>query len=273
MSRFLPGGIGFFVAAALTRLLAPEQYGLYGLASGTAQILSLSVFGWIGLSLTRLAAGRTPDAHLVGSVLALFGALAVVVLLASVLALAWPLGAGNAHLVIATALGGIALAYFDLKSAAYTAAFAFARLLVLNLVRSVAMAAATIAAAKYFGGGLLTFLGSSAAMLLVCLLWRNRASRLELSVDATTVKRIVGFGLPIALGLLLFAAAGWGDRIVLGAESGVAAVGFYSAAAVLIQNTLQFASQAIGSAAYPLAVRSYENDERSVCDRQLEQNL
>jgi O-antigen/teichoic acid export membrane protein len=272
-SRFLPGCIGFFVAASLTRLLEPEQYGLYGLASGMAQIVALSAFGWVGLSLTRLAAGRTFDSRLAGSTLAIFGAVAAAVVVASGLALLLPLGPANSHLVAATAFGCIALAYFDLKSSAYTASFEFLRLLALNLARALAAGVATIVAARFFGNGLGAFLASSAAVLVVCLLWRRRSGPAGLAVDAATVKRIAAFGLPLAVSLSLFAAVGWGDRLVLNAESGVAAVGFYSAAAVLIQNTLQFASQAIGSAAYPLAVRAYENGEPRACDRQLEQNL
>ena len=273
LGRFLPGGIGLIVAAALTRLLEPAEYGVYGLASGVAQLLALSIFGWLGLSLTRLATGRGPDPCLAGSVLAIFVAIIATIFVVSALALLLPLEPATSHLVVATAFGCVAFAYFDLKSSVYTAAFEFFRLLALNVTRALVMGVATIIAARFLGDGLGTFLASSIAMLVVCVLWRQRSGSAAFAIDAATVKRISAFGLPIALSLLLFAAVGWGDRLVLDLESGVAAVGFYTAAAVLIQNTLQFASQAIGSAAYPLAVLAYENGDRWVCNRQLEQNL
>ena len=67
--------------------------------------------------------------------------------------------------------------------------------------------------------------------------------------------------------------SGWTDRVILGVYSSTAAVGLYAAAAIIIQNTLQLAAQAIGSAAYPLAVVAYESGRRELAVRQLEQNF
>lgn len=274
LGRFLPGIAGFFVAAALTRLLAAEQFGVYGLASAVSQLVALAGFGWLGLSVTRLTTGREPEPRFTGSVAAVFGAIVLAVCACGAVSLLLPIASETARLVSAAVFGCVAFAYFDLKSSFYTAALDFLPLLRLNLTRAAISGAVTILAAGWSGSGLVAFIAACAAMLAVCLLWPRRHSRrAALAVDWQTVKRICAFGLPIAGSLLLFAAAGWTDRLVLDIESGTAAVGFYTAATFIVQNTLQFASQAIGSAAYPLAVLAYESGNRRTCERQLEQNF
>lgn len=274
LGKFLPGIISFFVASALTRLLPPEQFGVYGIASAVSQLVALAAFGWVGLSVMRLTTGRQLEARFVGSVIAVFGAIVLVVCAGSALSLLLPIVSEMAQFVGAVVFGCIVFAYFDLKSSFYTASFDFLPLLLLNLTRTAISGAATIVVAGLGGSGLAAFFASSATMLAVCILWRRRSSRIAgLAVDWQVVKRICAFGLPIAGGLLLFAATGWSDRLVLSVQSGAAAVGFYTAGTLIIQNTLQFASQAIGSAAYPLAVLAYESGNRWTCDRQLEQNF
>ena len=77
LGKFLPGTLAFGTAAILTRILNPEQYGMYGLAVALAQLVALGAFGWLGLSVTRLATGRPEDPRFVSSVLVIFAAIAV----------------------------------------------------------------------------------------------------------------------------------------------------------------------------------------------------
>jgi O-antigen/teichoic acid export membrane protein len=273
LGRFLPGLIGFFVASVLTRLLPPDQYGVFGLATAVAQIVALSAFGWLGLSVTRLAAGRKTGPHFAGSVLAIFGAVATTILVGGAAVMLLPVTPDTARLAAATAFGCIAFAYFDLRSAFYAAALKFFPLLALNLARAFIVGVATILAARFFGSGFIAFVAACGALAAVCLFWSRRSEFGAFAFSWATVNEIAAFGLPIAGSLVLFAAASWTDRVVLGVEAGAAAVGLFTAAAFVIQNTLQFAAQAIGSAAYPLAVLAYESKDRWVCDRQLEQNL
>jgi O-antigen/teichoic acid export membrane protein len=274
LSRFLPGLIGFLVAALLTRLLPPAQYGTYGLAAALSQLFALAAFGWLGLSVTRIATGRSVDARFVTSVLALFAGLAAVAGLAGGLALLLPIEPVLAALAAAIAGGSIVLAYFDVTAAFLTAALDFRGFLVLNLARAITGAVLVCGAAYLIGDGLEVFAFSLVATLAVCLCRPGRA-RLAVSggLDGPLIRRLIAFGMPIAGSLSLFALCGWSDRVVLGIGAGISAVGFYTAATVLVQNSLQTLAQAIGSAAYPLAVLAYDSGNRLASRRQLEQNF
>jgi O-antigen/teichoic acid export membrane protein len=274
LGRFLPGLIGFLVAAVLTRLLPPEQYGTYGLAAALAQLFALAAFGWLGLSVTRMATGRSVDARFTTSVLAIFAGLAAVAGLVGGLSFLLPLRPGLPALVAAVTGGSIVFAYFDMTASFLTAALDFRRFLALNLARAVTSAALVSGAAYISGDGLAVFALSLVATLGVCLLLPRR-TRFSLSagIDRALIHRLVGFGMPIAASLSLFAFCGWSDRVVLGIKAGISAVGFYTAATVLVQNSLQMLAQAIGSAAYPLAVLAYDSGNRLASQRQLEQNF
>jgi O-antigen/teichoic acid export membrane protein len=274
LGKFIPGIIGFLVAAVLTRLLTPDEYGVYGLAMALAQFGALSAFGWLGLSVTRLATGRVAGRRFELSVLAVFAAIAVI---AAALAQAGFLfGVGSRHMQVINAVifGGTVFGFFEIKSAFYTATFRFFPLFLFNLTRAAISAAAATAIAFSGGGGIAVFLGYCAAMWVVCLLFRSKHVRQEaFAIDLAVVRRVFAFGLPIAGSLILFAISGWTDRIVLNALSGAAAVGFYTAAMIIVQNTLQMAASAIASAAYPLAVVAYDSGDRLAVDRQLKQNF
>ncbi len=274
LGRFLPGVIGFLVAAALTRLLPPEQYGTYGLASALSQLFALAAFGWLGLSITRLATGRTADARFVNSVFAVFAVLAAFTVLVGGLAILLPLAPGVAAVAAAAAAGSLVFAYVDVNAAFLAARLDFGGFFALNVSRAAIGAALMSVAAYCSRNGLAVFTVSLSATLAVCLLFPRRV-RISLSrgIDRQHVARLVGFGMPIAGSLCLFSLCGWSDRLVLGMDAGISAVGFYTAATVVVQGSLQMVAQAIGSAAYPLAVLAYDSGNRFASHRQLEQNF
>lgn len=272
--KFLPGLIGFAVAALLTRLISPHDYGVYGLITAMAQLVALALFGWLGLSVMRHAVGHTQDPRFKASVLALFGAIALFVLACGAASSLLPIEPGYAGIVYAAAFGGIVFAFLDLKGSLYAADLDFASFLVLNIARAGLSAAAAIAVAWYGGDGLVVAVASFVATLVVCLLARGRRDRpVDFALDRDVVRSLCDFGLPLGGGLVLFAISGWIDRPVLEAYAGTAAVGLYTATVIIIQNTVQLASSAIGSAGFPLAVAAYESGVRGQLERQLEQNF
>lgn len=274
LGRLLPGLIGFLAAAILTRLLPPEQYGAYGLALALSQLLALAAFGWLGLSITRMATGRSIDARFVNSVFALFAVPAASAGIAGACAFLLPLAPGMAAMAAAAVAGSIVFAYLDVSSSFLTAALDFGGFFTLNVSRAVVGAAMTCAAAYWIRDGRAVFACSLLATLAVCLLFPRRArASVRCGIDRQVVARLFGFGMPIAASLTLFSLSAWSDRLILGIDAGIAAVGFYTAATVVVQYTLQMVAQAIGSAAYPLAVLAYDSGNRLVSDRQLTQNF
>ncbi len=274
LGRFLPGLIGFLLAAGLTRVLPPEQYGTFGLALALSQLFALGVFGWLGLSITRLATGRTLEFRFATSVFTVFVVPAALACFASGLSFLLPLPEGAAAMIAAVAVGSVVLGYFDVNSAFLTAALDFRGFLALNLSRAATGAVVVLAAAYLTHKGLAAFAVSLMVTVFVCVVFPRRVRIcLRSGVDREVLTRLIRFGMPIAASLSLFSLSAWSDRLFLGIYAGIAAVGFYTAATVVVQNSLQMVSQAIGSAAYPLAVLAYDSGNRLVSNRQLEQNF
>jgi O-antigen/teichoic acid export membrane protein len=274
LARFLPGLIGFLVAAVLTRLLPPGQYGTYGLALGLSQLFALAIFGWLGLSVTRLATGRSVDARFATSVFAVFAALVGLAGVAGTLSFLLPLAGDAAAVAAAAAAGSVVFAYFDLISAFLNASLDSGGFFALNVIRATFGAIVTCAAAYYVRNGLAVFALSLLATLAVCLIFPRKARiSAAVGIDWQLVARLFHFGVPIGISLVLFSLSVWSDRLILGVDAGITAVGFYTAATVLVQSTLQTIAQAIGSATYPLAVLAYDSGNRLISDRQLEENF
>ncbi len=269
--RIVPGLLGFILAALLTRFLSPAEYGAYGLAVAIAQFVFIAVFGWLGLAVTRFLTANPKADTLVVPTFVIFTLMAALALGGAAVA-AW-VAPGYGLLVAAAVTGGIALAYFDLKCSFFSAAFRFDALLWLNLTRAKVAFLIAIIAAWLSGSGLLVFLGSCAGIIIVSPFFRipTRPKTLELAPDK--MRALSRFGLPLALSLALFATSQWMDRVIVQAEAGAVALGYYSAAAVVVQNTVQMLGTAIGSACLPLAVRAHEAGGHPAGRAQLEQNL
>jgi O-antigen/teichoic acid export membrane protein len=272
LGRFIPGLLAFFLAALLTRYLTPAEYGVYGLMGAIAQFVFIAAFGWLGLAVTRFSTASSSAESLLATAFALFAAISLIALaVGAIIALLGP--APDRGIIIAAAIaGGVTLAFFDLKCSFFSASFKFRKSLWFNVTRAGCGFVFAIAAARVDGSGLGVFLGTCGGVLVAAPFFRILPRRPPLRIDPQLVLRLLGFGLPLALSLVLFAISAWTDRLVLQEGVGPAAVGYYSAAAVIVQNTVQMIGSAVGSAALPLAVRAYETG-RGTSREQLEQNL
>ncbi len=265
--KLLPGLLGMATTALLTRLLDPADYGLYGLALVVATFGSTLVFDWLGLAYLRVAQGA-PDAF--GTVAVLFAGLAAVT--AAGAAMAWAAGwlAGPAGLAVA---GGLLLmgcyAAFELAARLPVARFQPGRFVVMN-----------------GGRGLLSLLGAAGAAWLtrdpawtVCgtalgtacgVLLGGRLGRP--AFDTALARRLLGFGLPLAVSMALAGIATSGVRGLLEALASAEALGLYTAAFLLVQNTLSVVAAGIASAGYPVAIRALERGDDAAARRQVAAN-
>ena len=85
-------------------------------------------------------------------------------------------------------------------------------------------------------------------------------------------RRLLVFGLPLAGSMALASVAGSGVRALLDALGPAEALGLYTAAFLLVQNTLSVAAAGIASAGYPAAVRALARNDAVAAQRQLAAN-
>jgi len=91
LARGLPGLFSFAALAVYTRLLAPDEFGRYALLIAGVGFVNVMVFQWLRLVAARFLLAHASPAQFLGSILAQFYLLAVLVSLSGLgLALAWP---------------------------------------------------------------------------------------------------------------------------------------------------------------------------------------
>ncbi len=254
--------------ALLTRLLDPAAYGLYGLALVVATFGSTLVFDWLGLAYLRVAQGA-PDAF--GTVVVLFAGLAAVT--AAGAALAWAAGwlAGPAGLAVA---GGLLLmscyAAFELAARLPVARFQPGRFVLMNGGRGLLSLLGAAGAAWLTRNPVWTVCGTALGTACGVLLGGKRLD--WPGFDAVLARRLLRFGLPLAVSLALAGIATSGVRGLLEALDSAEALGLYTAAFLLVQNTLSVVAAGIASAGYSVAVRALERGDDVAARRQVEAN-
>lgn len=272
IGKFVPGLIGLAAAAVLTRILPPDEFGIYGLVAAIAQMTVLAAFSWLGVTVMRLASGHPDDPRFRASALAVFASVAAAIAASAGGFALSPFAGGYAGVVAAALFATLVLAYFDLRGAFYAAACNFAPPMRFNITRALAGAGAAIAAAQWWGEGLAASVAASAAAFLVLLATGRIEHLRRLEIDHESVRKVVAFGGPLVAGFALVAVATLSDRLVLDFFGGKSAVGLYAAGVVLVSSTLQLGGNAVGSAGFPLVVRAYDDGGQGGADEQLRLN-
>ncbi len=264
--KLVPGLMGMAATALLTRLLDPAAYGFYGLALVVASFGSTLAFDWLGLALLRVGSSAQAGPEVAGTAVVLFAAL--VALTAALAAAAWAAGAGPA------AGAGLLLmwctSWFELASRLQVARLRPGRFLLMNAIRAIAALLGAGSVAWWTRDPAWTACATAAGSLAGAALG---GSRMRPRFDPAAARQLLGFGLPLAASLALAAVASSGVRALLGALDSAEALGLYTAAFLLVQNTLAVVAAGIASAGYPLAVRRLEAGDEAGARQQASANL
>jgi O-antigen/teichoic acid export membrane protein len=273
-AKALPSLLGMATTVILTRVLSPTQYGLYGLSLVVMSFTSSVAFEWLLLCLTRFYEGRHRDPKVVTTVLRLFGA--NILTTAMVLVPVWyfklrdiPEGWNYVIGVVMTwsyawfeLIAGIEIV--NLRSSAY---------FIMNSGRAVSVLIFAVGIAELTHDPVWTAIGTTVGMFAGSLLRRERVPLLAArGFDPDLAREMIGFGIPLAAALLMGGIAFTGTRAMVEWLGTPEALGYYTAAFVLVQNTLIVISTGIGSASYQLAVRAVESGDLAAARRQLLDN-
>jgi O-antigen/teichoic acid export membrane protein len=143
----------------------------------------------------------------------------------------------------------------------------------MNSVRAICVLMITPAVAWLTRDPLWAAVGTALGINVGSFLRQVRVPRLGSgSFDAGLAWEMISFGLPLGGAMIMGSMNYTGTRVMVEWLGSAAALGYYTAAFVLIQNTLVIIASGIASASYPLAVRAVETGDRNVARQQLLEN-
>ena len=272
VARLIPSVLSLVVAALLTRLLKPEEYGLYALGLSIIFFLTIGVFEWLGLSLMRMAAGASRPDLLYGTIMTCFITLLVCVIVAGLGLMLGGLG-NYASLVLASLFASSVTVWFELRQRLQMAELRAVEYCRMSVGRGLLTTLLVSAAAFAWRSASLTLLALAVSNLLAGLLVPERQlgfSRLRF--DRKIFASVLRFGVPLSVSVGLATVLMSLDKWLLQALSGPEAVGLFNAAALVTQMPILALAGGIGPLAYSLAVRTLELNSKAT-KSQLERNF
>lgn len=278
LARGVPGVLNFLAIAVYTRLLNPEQYGAYTLAIATVSATDALLLHWLRLALLRyLPKSPAGDGSTLATILRIYALLTVGVsglaIAASWLVIDDPfmrqivlLGAG-----LFAVQGAFELTVERERSELSPRRYG----LYAGFKAVIALAVGAGLAALGFGAlGLLA--GLIVAMIFPILVLGGGARWVAAGrgrYDPALARQIAAYGLPLAATSTLAFLVTGSDRFMLAGFIDTAAAGKYAVGYDLAQFTLGLLLSIVNLAAYPLIVRTFEEEGEEAARRTLRWTL
>lgn len=264
-SHGIPGVITFLSVAVYSRMMLPEEYGVFALAMTVVSFLNSVMFQWLRLGFLRffprdIEAGQMSRS--LSTVAAAF--MIVVVLTASLSSIGYIVmgsTAGIAGLWLMSMLIGWAQAWFELQLTFFRSQMQGIKYGILSLIRAVLVFLLSLLAIGYglgaYGllGGLFTGLLLSAAIPTVTIWTKHIRIR---HVDLKLLRELLHYGLPLTLTFALSTIIHITDRIVIGKVLGLEEAGAYAMSFDFTENSLTTIFMIINLGALPIVIKTME---------------
>jgi len=274
LSHGIPAIVGFVGIAIYSRLLTPEEYGYYAFIFASAAIVNAVLFEWLKVSVLRIQKQQELGSSyfmtiklaflslmlisaLFGLVITLIAAGATPAVVFTILLLAWSQSWYQLHL---------SLLRSELNPLGY-GKVAFARSVI-------GLLSATILIYFDFGATGLV-IGFIIGLLLSVFPMSIRRFGLNMTPSAcniSLVKQFASYGLPLTITLLLGIVIHQSDRFIITAMLGMEATGSYAIAYDLTEQTIFTCMLIINLAAFPLAIRAFEQKGERAAHQQIKRN-
>jgi O-antigen/teichoic acid export membrane protein len=252
----VPAVIGFAGLIAYTHLVSPAQYGIYVVGQSAAAVISMALFGWIRLSVSRYQA-EDAAVDVRGAVLIGYGVTVATAITGTLLIFysgaSW-VDQGQILTILFTA---VCLSAFELSQEFRRATFEPKMFTVVSIIRSILGLALGMAAVLvgWGGRGLLLALGLSCLLgtvLFAARTWFQPIGPGQLVL----MRRFVQYGMPLALSGIIFAVYAAIDRLAVAYLIGQEAAGQYGVASDLSRQMIGILAASVGAAVSPIAFRT-----------------
>lgn len=273
-SQVLAGGVAFVTTSLLTWSLIPAEYGIIGLGLAVSTLLANACFDWQRIGFLRffVSHGATPNYLPTARMTFLMLCLATALLFPVVLATG--LTRSNYALAGICLLGTWGSAWFAFVNGLQIADAQPVRNLRMNLARNLSYLVVAVATAYFSRSGLITLGAIYLAIFLSCLPFDGGGTWVSRShFSRPLAAEIFQFAWPMIISSTLLGLSISFNRIMIEMFSDSEAVGFFTFAFTLMQNSLSMLAAGVASATYPAAVRAVESKSEPAIKAQLESNL
>jgi O-antigen/teichoic acid export membrane protein len=276
LSWILPAAVSFGALVVFSRLLAPEDYGIYATVVISAALFYTLSLNWICASALRFYGASDDRPALLSTLFWSYLGIVAVLGAGSVAAISYVDDPGSGWL-IAIGFGLVAtngwveinlhLLRAELKSEQYALA---------NILRSVLGAVVGLLLAYLGFGARGALLGVLVGALgpAAWLTMRNWQPGKLGHPKRAIVGSLLSYGLPLTISYALEAVYWYSDRLLLATLLGASAVGLYAVGFDMADKTIKGVMVALGSGAgLPLAISLLDSDGPEAARRQLRHNF
>lgn len=275
LARGGAGLIAFLAIYVYTRLLSPDEYGIYAMLISSMSIVATIFFQWLNLGLARyyLAYRDRRDAMLSTIMAGFFLAVLATGGLALVAAAVFPYDAIQDWALV-TLLLAWSLAWFELNQRLANADLQPIRYGLLSAFKAATGLAVGVGLYKTFGiYGVLA--GAFLSALLVPLVYSYSTwGRVRKGlIDQPLLRKLFYYGLPLAITQALTLVVDVSDRFLIAAYRGSGDAGLYSAAYDLAQQALGVPVIVAYLASFPLIIKEVEHGNGQAVKQRLESHI
>ncbi|MEZ0326438.1 MAG: lipopolysaccharide biosynthesis protein, partial [Fimbriimonas sp.] len=275
LARGLPGILSFLSITVFTHMLTKEEYGRYALVVTGVVLVNVTLFLWLRMSVLRFLPNHLEDPkELLSTVMGLFGIMAFISgLIGIVMYFIYPEPYLRKLILFAVPMQW-SYSWSELCLELLRSRLQPLRYGILFFIKSASTLFIGALLAYYFTVGAYApltgmFVGTLIAGVFMSFgMWKGVRPRL----DRELTRQLLIYGLPLTLTGGLEYILRSADRLVIGNMMSEGAVGVYSAAFDLSQQTLVLLMMIVNLAAYPLAVRALEQKGEEAAKRQVDKN-
>ncbi len=261
--NIIQGLVGLATIVTFTRVLTPAQFGDYALGFSAMSLLHTAIFTWNEAAMARFWVGEADKGRggdHSATIYRTWLALLVVLPVALIIAVLLPLSPGLKLAVICGVLAALPRTFAKLAQERRRAAGEVAGAASIDMIQTLgAFAVGAFLAWRGFGGAAPVIgFGVAAAVCMVWTLPSEFKFAREGRFEAPRARTYLGYGLPVALSLILALVLSTTDRFLLAAFLDEASVGVYHAGYSLANRTLDVLFIWLGAAGGPALIAALE---------------
>lgn len=274
VGRVVPGLVTIGALIVYTRFLTVREYGIYSMAIVASGLVYTGLFQWLSAGISRfLPDYKTNKKKLLNTVFVGFAGSCLCSIIVGVVVKDSKF-ADYSIIYCLAIIAGWAQAFFDLNTRIENAELLPVRYGILNTLKALLTFALGCTAVMIGWGVIGIVVGLIVGPVFVVLprakSWFDGKT---VEFDWKLLKRLLIFGVPLSMTYVFNLITDSSGKVILGTLIGPEAVGLFSAAFDLTQQTLGMLVGVVNLAAYPLIINAIADKEQDKANQHLEDNL